>query len=116
MTNENYALENAFINILNIFSTSEEGGTFFLKYILIPDEKESDRALEIFYEEISNAFKDEVKIGESVIESLKTIRKIILAEPAARIFVENQINQVLQYKAMVNYVNDKPSEEFLKNI
>ncbi|MDJ1257633.1 MAG: hypothetical protein MRQ07_03125 [Candidatus Midichloria sp.] len=116
MTNENYALENAFINILNIFSTSEEGGTFFLKYILIPDGKESDKALKILYEEISNGFKDEVETGKSVIASLKTIRKIILAEPAARIFIENQIDQVLQYKAMVDYVNDKPSGEFLKNI
>ncbi|MDJ1407719.1 MAG: hypothetical protein MRQ13_05080 [Candidatus Midichloria sp.] len=59
--------------------------------------------------EIFNCFKDEVEIGKSVVESLKTIKKIILAEPAARIFVENQINQVLQYKTMVDYVNDEPS-------
>lgn len=113
---ENYALENALINILKVFSSSDEKGTFFLKYVLVPEGKENDRALEILYEEIAKGFKEEAEIAESTINSLKTIRKIIIAEPAARIFIESQINQVLQYKAMLDYVNDVPSENFLSNV
>ena len=112
----NYELESALINILNIFTSSDEKGTFFLKYVLIPEGKENDRALEILYEEIARGFKEEAEVAEKIINSLKTIRQIIIAEPAARIFIENQIEQVLQYKAMLDYVNDVPSENFLSSV
>jgi hypothetical protein len=116
MTERN-ELEIAFITVARAFADSPEGGAFFLKYVLIADDESGKEAVEFLYQEILKTFdSDKAALAQKVIESLKIVRKHALNDRNAKEFIEQQIEGIIKYKAMLDHVHGKPADDFLKGI
>lgn len=109
-------LEQSLAVVAKAFSDSPEGGAFFLKHMLLPDEEKNNAIIAFLYSEIRTAFGDEQKqLVESAIEALIYIRSAVLNNKDAFTYIEQQIEFIIRYRAMLDYVRDIPKEDFLKD-
>lgn len=106
-------LEAALAQIVRAFANSPEGGAFFLKYTLLASTQEHDKAIEDIYREILEHFQEQKRLAESVVSSLKYIRSCCLQSNSAAEYVKQQVDNIMHYKALLDYAKGTKSGPFI---
>ncbi len=105
-------LEQSLLTVMLAFANSPDGGVFFLKYILIHNSPENVKAVQSLYNKIAKTFGDQKELADSVIKALKFIRSFAMESEGALKELEQQIQLLIEHKAITDYCKDKGKEEF----
>ena len=78
--------------IINALAGNIDGALFFLKYITIQDTESSSVAIELLYKKVVTILgRDQRFIAMKVVNSLKTIRKIVISDEDAMKILNDRI-------------------------